>query len=151
MIVTDAGVLELGDESVSVRASAPAGSRVVAVVGREADVLAWVGPDAYTRVTGLADEATLATTAGEPVEPLVVTPSPSESPTQEPSPSSSPSGSEEPSGEASPSSEASPSTTDEEDGADASTEDEEAADAENGATPTTGAPDPSSSDMWVAS
>src|SRR5690554_3607641 len=78
MIVTDPGVLELGDETVAVRATAPAGARVVAVVGRESDVRAWVGQDAYTRVTGLADAATLATTAGEPV--VVPSPSPSASP-----------------------------------------------------------------------
>src|SRR5690606_16636926 len=45
LLVTEPGVLELVDDTVTVRASAPAGSTVVLAVGREADVRAWVGLD----------------------------------------------------------------------------------------------------------
>lgn len=66
MLVTEPGVLELVDETVTVRATASGGARVVLAVGRDSDVLAWVGQDPHTLVTGLADEATLATRPGEP-------------------------------------------------------------------------------------
>jgi len=75
LLVTDPGVLELVAGSVSVRATAPEGARVVVAVGRDSDVTAWVGADAHTRVTGLADVATLATRPGEAVEVPGATPS----------------------------------------------------------------------------
>ncbi len=77
MLVTDPGVLELVAGSVTVRATAPQGTRVVVAVGRESDVRAWVGTDPHTRVTGLADVATLATQPGEAVEVPVASPTPS--------------------------------------------------------------------------
>ena len=60
LLVTDPGVLDLAADEVTVSASATRGTVVIAL-GRSADVDAWVGDDAYTRVTGLADWHVLAT------------------------------------------------------------------------------------------
>ncbi len=60
LLVTDPGVLDLAADEVTVRASATSGMVVIAL-GRSADVDAWVGDDAYTRVTGLAGWHVLAT------------------------------------------------------------------------------------------
>ena len=60
LLVTDPGVLDLAADEVTVRASATSGTVVIAL-GRSADVDAWVGDDAYTRVTGLAGWHVLAT------------------------------------------------------------------------------------------
>ena len=60
LLVTDPGVLDLAADEVTVRASATSGTVVIAL-GRSADVDAWVGDDAYTRVTGLAGWQVLAT------------------------------------------------------------------------------------------
>src|SRR5690554_4608863 len=128
MLVTAPGVLELVDDSVSIRATAAQGTTVVAVVGREADVKAWVGTDAFTAVTGLADDATLATEPGQGTEPPVTAPAPTTSPSE---PSASPTG-------------------DDADGADAT--DEAETDAPGaGSDDDAGEPaDPALSDMWVA-
>ncbi|MFF1529675.1 hypothetical protein [Cellulomonas sp. NPDC058312] len=64
-LVTDPGVLELAGDPVTVTVRAE-GSPVVLAIGRDTDVTGWVGSDPYTRVTGLSDWHTLATTAGEP-------------------------------------------------------------------------------------
>jgi len=60
LLVTDPGVLDLAADEVTVRASATSGTVVIAL-GRSADVDAWVGDDAHTRVTGLAGWHVLAT------------------------------------------------------------------------------------------
>src|SRR5699024_3606912 len=84
LLVTDPGVLELVADTVTVRATGPQDSRIVAIVGREADVRAWVGTDPHARVTGLADAATLRTEPGQPVEPPVATPTaPAETPSDD--------------------------------------------------------------------
>jgi hypothetical protein len=74
LVTTAPGVLELGgDAPVTVRASADAGTKVVVAVGRDTDVDGWVGTDAHTVVTGLADWHTLTTddvaATGAPVDP----------------------------------------------------------------------------------
>ena len=61
LVSTAPGVLELGGGPVSVTARANGGTKVVLVIGREADVAGWVGTDAHTVITGLADRFTLAT------------------------------------------------------------------------------------------
>jgi len=83
-LVTQPGVLELVADTVTVRATAPQGTRVVVAVGREADVRAWVGSDPHTLVTGLADIATLDTRPGDAVEAPVASPTPSPQPTSTP-------------------------------------------------------------------
>lgn len=126
LLVTEPGVLELVDDTVTVRASAPAGSTVVLAVGREADVRAWVGLDPHTRVTGLADASTLAAEPGQPVAPPVETP-PADDASPEPTDDASPETTDD----------ASPETTDD---APSSTAVED---------PESAAPDPSGSDMWL--
>lgn len=66
LVVTDPGVLELVDDSVTVRATVPDGGTVTLAVGRDVDVAGWVGDEPYTRVTGLSDWDALAVAAGEP-------------------------------------------------------------------------------------
>jgi len=126
LLVTEPGVLELVDDTVTVRASAPAGSTVVLAVGREADVRAWVGLDPHTRVTGLADASTLAAEPGQPVAPPVEAP-PADGASPEPTDDASPETTDD----------ASPETTDD---APSSTAVED---------PESAAPDPSGSDMWL--
>ena len=136
LVVTEPGVLELVDDTVTVRASAPAGSTVVLAVGREADVRAWVGLDPHTRVTGLADASTLAAEPGQPVAPPVETP-PADDASPEPTDDASPDATDEATGEAADEADANGSENDD---APSSTavEDLEAT-----------APDPSGSDMWL--
>jgi hypothetical protein len=66
LVVTDPGVLELVDDSVTVRATVPDGGTVTLAVGRDVDVRGWVGDEPYSRVTGLSDWDALAVAAGEP-------------------------------------------------------------------------------------
>ncbi|WP_159795007.1 hypothetical protein [Puerhibacterium puerhi] len=66
LVVTDPGVLELVDDSVTVRATVPGDGKVTLAVGRDVDVAGWVGDEPYTRVTGLSDWESLAVAAGEP-------------------------------------------------------------------------------------
>ncbi|WP_149202668.1 hypothetical protein [Actinotalea subterranea] len=61
LLMTDPGVLDMAADEVTVRASAGSGDTVVLALGRTADVEAWIGTDAHTRVTGLADLRTLST------------------------------------------------------------------------------------------
>jgi hypothetical protein len=69
LVVTDPGVLELVGSDVTVVASVPGDGKVTVAVGRDIDVVGWVGVDHYTRVTGLTDWTTLATAAEEPEIP----------------------------------------------------------------------------------
>jgi hypothetical protein len=69
LVVTDPGVLELVGSDVTVVASVPGDGKVTVAVGRDIDVVGWVGIDHYTRVTGLTDWTTLATAAEEPEIP----------------------------------------------------------------------------------
>lgn len=62
-VVTDPGVLDLAAGSVTVTARAASGPAVLAL-GRSADVMAWVGEDRVTRVSGLASRSLLVGTAG---------------------------------------------------------------------------------------
>ncbi|WP_125774262.1 hypothetical protein [Antribacter gilvus] len=64
LVVTDPGVLDLVDADVSVRATVPDGQKVTLAIGRQVDVLGWVGKDPYDRVTGLSDWETLTVTPG---------------------------------------------------------------------------------------
>ncbi|HEY8866784.1 MAG TPA: hypothetical protein VIM22_07605, partial [Solirubrobacteraceae bacterium] len=62
VVVTAPGVLELGGRvPVTVTARADGGKKVVLAVGKESDVTGWVGKDAHTVITGLADTKTLKT------------------------------------------------------------------------------------------
>lgn len=64
MVVTDPGVLGLVSGDVTVSAKGAEGQPVTLVVGRDVDVLGWVGDDPYSRVTGLQDWDTLGVEAG---------------------------------------------------------------------------------------
>ncbi len=68
-VVTDAGVLELVDDDVTVTATTPDGEPVVLAVGREPDVMAWVGDNPHVRITGLASWTSLGTATEEGVAP----------------------------------------------------------------------------------
>ncbi|MFC8922813.1 hypothetical protein [Cellulosimicrobium sp. NPDC057127] len=65
MLVTEPGVLDLVDEDVTIRATAPGEQEVTLVVGREVDVTGWVGQEPHGVVTGLADWDRLATRQAE--------------------------------------------------------------------------------------
>ena len=119
MIVTEPGVLDLAADEVTITADADRG-RVVVALGRTADVEAWVGGDAHTRVTGLAEWHVLAVEEEE----AAPTPEPSESPTAEPTETPTPT-------------------------ATATTPVEGEEPAEDPADPADTAPDPSGSDLWV--
>ncbi|WP_449386544.1 hypothetical protein [Cellulomonas soli] len=74
IVVTDPGVLELGGDPVTVTVSAPGDAHVVVAIGRDTDVTGWVGQDAHTLVTGLAQWHVLSTddvaaTGEQPSEP----------------------------------------------------------------------------------
>ncbi|QTE28732.1 hypothetical protein [Pengzhenrongella sicca] len=69
LVITAPGVLELGGSPVTVTARATGGTKVVLAIGQEVDVAGWVGPDAHTVVTGLADLHTLTTSAVESEAP----------------------------------------------------------------------------------
>ena len=159
LLVTDPGVLELVDDTVQVRASGPRESTVVLVIGREPDVRAWVGLDPHTRVTGLADVATLAAEPGQPLAPPVVTPPPG--PEDEATPDDDAASDDDATDEATPDDDAasddeatSDDAADEETTSDVATTDDATGD-DDGATGDGtdeaggAAPDPSGSDMWV--
>ena len=65
LVVTEPGVLSLYSSEVTVRATAPDGSPVVLVIGREMDVEGWVGDTPHVVVDGLAERELLATTLVE--------------------------------------------------------------------------------------
>ncbi|RHA44625.1 hypothetical protein D1825_00255, partial [Cellulomonas rhizosphaerae] len=94
LIVTDPGVLELGGDPVTIRATTSSGDPVVLAIGRDTDVAGWVGTDAHTQVSGLAGWHELDTTA------VAADPSASASPSASPSPSASASASAKPSASA---------------------------------------------------
>ncbi|BDZ42986.1 hypothetical protein GCM10025865_22850 [Paraoerskovia sediminicola] len=142
MVVTDPGVLELVDDAVTISATRADGGPVSLVVGRDVDVLGWVGEDPYTRVTGLSDWETLATEAGSAADATDdATAEPTDGATEEASadPSESPEATEE--SEPAESPETDEATDEATDAADT-----EAADADE---PLVG-PDPAGSDMWYA-
>ena len=138
LLVTEPGVLTMAAPDVTVTVT---GEDVVIVLGRTADVEAWVGRDAHTTVTGLADWHVLATndvaarpdSTGDAEEPAAPD---GEGATEEPT---------EPAEEAAPpaegeaAEEAAPP-------AEGEAAEGEAADAEETPAP----PDPSGSDMWWA-
>lgn len=64
LVVTDPGVLDLVADDVTVTARVPEGQTVTLAVGRDVDVLGWVGADPYDRVTGLSDWETLDVSPG---------------------------------------------------------------------------------------
>lgn len=91
VVVTEPGVLELGGDPVTVRATTTGGSPVVLAVGRDTDVTAWVGADEHQTVTGLSgwhDLALSAPTTG-PAGDGAPAPAASGSPSASPSPSAS--------------------------------------------------------------
>ncbi|WP_418276299.1 hypothetical protein ACNHYB_15715 [Isoptericola jiangsuensis] len=63
LVVTDPGVLGMVAADVTVTATVPAGQQVTLVVGRDVDVLGWIGDDPYSRVTGMTDWETLSSEA----------------------------------------------------------------------------------------
>ncbi|MBU4337347.1 MAG: hypothetical protein KJ548_12345, partial [Actinobacteria bacterium] len=62
-VVTAPGVIDVGGAPATVTARTSAGHPVVVVVGRDTDVLGWIGEDPYELVTGLSGWHTLATRA----------------------------------------------------------------------------------------
>lgn len=60
VVITEPGVLELGGDPATVTVTAPDEAPLVVAVGRDSDVVGWVGDDAHTTVTGLSDWHTLA-------------------------------------------------------------------------------------------
>ena len=119
LLVTEPGVLTMAAPEVTVRAT---GDDVVVALGRTPDVEAWIGPDAHTVVTGLADWHVLETEA-VPAEP--------EPPAEEPA-----EGAEEPAEGAEEPAEGAEEPAE---GAEEPAEDAEAVEA---------APDPGGSDLW---
>lgn len=69
-VITDAGVLEMAGDAVTVRATAGSADPVTLVVGRDTDVLGWVGEDPHQRVSGLEGwhELRLDAPAAEPAD-----------------------------------------------------------------------------------
>ena len=62
LAVTAPGVLELFDGPVAITATRADGGPVTVAIGRENDVVGWVGPDAHARVSGLSSWTALGTT-----------------------------------------------------------------------------------------
>ena len=129
LLMTEPGVLTMADPQVSVRAT---GDDVVIALGRTADVEAWVGRDAHTRVTGLADWNVLAT------REVAARPGPG---VGEPTPPDGGEGAEDPA--TPPADEGDPPAEGEQEGAAEGTEQEGAAEPDP-------APDPRGSDLWWA-
>jgi hypothetical protein len=73
IVVTEPGVLDVVANEVTVKATAPDGGPVVLAVGRDIDVLGWVGEGGHVLVTGLTSWTELAAT---PVEGAGELPSP---------------------------------------------------------------------------
>lgn len=71
LAVTEPGVLEMRDGPVSVEVTSPsADAPALLAVGRENDVLAWVGEAAHARVGGLVDEHQLEVTTVDGETPV---------------------------------------------------------------------------------
>lgn len=66
LLVTEPGVLDLVDDGVTIRATVPDEQQVTLAIGREVDVMGWVGDDPHGVVTGLSDWDRLATSAVVP-------------------------------------------------------------------------------------
>ncbi|MCL1900024.1 MAG: hypothetical protein FWG11_05880, partial [Promicromonosporaceae bacterium] len=64
--LTEPGAMALVANNVTVNATRADGGTIVLAVGREADVVGWVGQDPYSLIGGLADWDTLSTTALNP-------------------------------------------------------------------------------------
>lgn len=128
LVVTDPGVLELADAKVTVRVEAD--GPVVLAVGRDTDVLGWVGDDAHQRVTGLSGWHELAARSVE----AAPTPTPTADPTAPADPAAPPADPAAPpvEGEA-------PAEGDAGAGDDAATPE----------APAPTAPDPTGSDLWI--
>jgi hypothetical protein len=62
LVVTAPGVLDIVASDVTIAASAPDGGPVVLVVGRETDVMGWLGDAGHVLVTGLASWTSLEAT-----------------------------------------------------------------------------------------
>lgn len=88
LIVTDPGVLELGGDPVTVRATTSGGDPVVLAIGRDTDVAGWVGTDAHAQVTGLAGWHELESSSVPAGPSASASPSASGSPSPSASPSS---------------------------------------------------------------
>lgn len=84
LVLTEAGVLETVADTVTVTATAADDEEVTLVVGRSADVTAWVGSDPYTSVTGLSswDELEVAAVDGAAETAAGQTPAPTETPAE---------------------------------------------------------------------
>lgn len=125
LLAADAGVLSLANDSVTITAHAPDDGTVVIAVGRDTDVAGWVGTDAHTQITGLSSWHVLASSLVPPGGAAGA----KDGSTTAPSDAATP-------GEAPPADAAAAA------GAESS--------ATGGAVAATAAPDPSTSDMWVA-
>jgi len=66
LLVTDPGVLGLVSAVVTIRATRADGGPVAMVMGRDVDVLGWIGPDHFTQIVGMQDWQTLETVAVAP-------------------------------------------------------------------------------------
>ncbi len=120
IVVTDAGVLEMAGDPVTVTATVPTGDHVVLAIGRDTDVSGWIGTADHQRVAGLAGWHTLALAA----------------PTSPPATSGATATATAPTEAATPTDQPSPTTS--------------AAAAPAGTTAAGSVPDATASDMWVA-
>ncbi|MFJ2300042.1 hypothetical protein [Oerskovia paurometabola] len=82
LVVSEPGVLDMVAGDVTVTAKTSADKPVTLVIGREVDVEGWVGTDAHTVVTGLADWDTLSTRSVAAPPPAEETPAEGEVPAE---------------------------------------------------------------------
>lgn len=73
LVATDAGVLDMVADQVTVTATAPEGTPVTLAIGRDTDVAGWVGDAAHVQVTGLDSWTSL---SSEDVDGAAEAPSP---------------------------------------------------------------------------
>ena len=147
LVVTDPGVLELGGDPVTIRATTTGKDPVVLAIGRDNDVAGWVGADAHVQVTGLASWDELAVDD----VPAGAQPSPSASPSATATPSPSATSSKKPSATSSkkPSATSSKSAS-KKPSASASASPTAGTTAADGDDDGSAQPDPTDSDLWVA-